>query len=50
LTADRQYTEGFEDGFKSGVESAYEKAQAETWDQAFSAGYRACQEELIAKQ
>lgn len=42
-----QYSKGFEDGFIAGTESIYDKVQAETWDEAFSAGYKACKEELI---
>jgi hypothetical protein len=43
---EQNYTTGFEDGFRAAAESLHDKIQAETWDEAFKAGYKACQEEL----
>jgi flagellar biosynthesis/type III secretory pathway protein FliH len=43
---EKTYATGFEDGFKAGVESANDSVAATIWDEAFTAGYRACQEEL----
>ncbi len=44
---EKQYVLGLEDGFADGVTVGYEKGQCETWDEAYTAGYRAAKDEEL---
>ena len=39
------YCSGYDSGFMDGVIAGAEKAECETWDEAYNAGYRAAVEE-----
>ena len=40
------YCVGYDDGFRDGLAAGYERGDCEMWDEAYSSGYRAAEEEL----
>ncbi len=39
------YNDGFNDGYRDGLQEGFEKGRCETWDEAYSEGYKAWKDE-----
>ena len=42
---EQAYCQGYDSGFLDGMTAGYEKGECETWDEAYSAGWKAAKEE-----